>query len=52
MSKESFGEAQARFNEVMEKLKTCKDSNQRISYLIALRQILRDIDDIESRNGG
>jgi hypothetical protein len=51
MSKETFGQAQARFNEVMEKLKTCEDSNQRISYLIALRQILRDIDAIEARNG-
>jgi hypothetical protein len=51
MSKESFGQAQARFNDVMEKLKICKDADQRIGYLSALRQILREIDDIEARNG-
>jgi len=51
MAKESFGQAQARFNDVMEKLKICKDPDQRMGYLLALKQILRDIDDIEARNG-
>ena len=49
MSNENLERVHAKFNDVMEKLKTSKDLDERQNCLVALRLLLREMDKLISK---